>query len=359
MTVSDGTSQGDSLAYTPRDPLEGLEAARDNLQAAEKLLEETRAELLERLQSVGQAVPQTAREAVLNEIYWRWPELTATQIAEAFGYRKSELRRLIKPYYSEEHPCLVCGAPLRITSRSKMVEIERVYKAKEKGGRSYDWHARCERCEAERKEAREAEWQASSHWYLQRQDELRTMPYQEYLQTPEWQARRQRHLRSAGYRCQLCNAGDRSLHVHHRTYERRGNERWADLLVLCSDCHAKHHDELDVISERPDRIGNTRVDSETPTRPRYGEFEVEEGFAMVRYDDGKAMYATFAETQEESQHLYANLDPAGSDRDEVYLSSAVRLTDTNIDYSTTWPKPVMTLEQWWRVKEDEIDPYDL
>jgi hypothetical protein len=80
---------------------------------------------------------------------------------------------------------------------------------------------------------------------------------------------------------------------------------------------------------------------------------------MARYDDGKALYPTFAETQEESLHLYVNLDPAGSGRDEVYLSRAVRLTDTNIDYNTTWPKPVLTLEQWWRVKEDEIDPYDL
>jgi 5-methylcytosine-specific restriction endonuclease McrA len=336
-----------------------IEAARDNLQAAEKLLEETKAELLEGLQSVGEAVPPAAREVVLNEIYWRWPELTTTQIAEAFGYRQSDLRRLIKPYYSEEHPCLACGAPLRITSRSKMVEIERVYKAKGKGGRSYDWHARCERCEAERKEAREAEWQASSQQYVQRQYELRTMPYQEYLQTPEWQARRQRHLRSAGYRCQLCNTGDRSLHVHHRTYERRGDERWADLLVLCSDCHAKHHDRLGVIDEASDRTQFKRAESQEPEResrkrPRYRQFEAEEGFAMARYDDDKALYATFAETQEESQHLYANLDPSRSDRDEVYLCSAVRLTDTNTDYKTNWPKPVLTLEQWWRVKEGEM-----
>ena len=74
MTAGDGTSLGDDLGSVPRDPLEGLEAARDNLQAAEKLLEETRAELLERLHSVGNVVPQTAREAVLNEIYWRWPK---------------------------------------------------------------------------------------------------------------------------------------------------------------------------------------------------------------------------------------------------------------------------------------------
>ncbi len=128
MTAGDGTSLGDDLGSVPRDPLEGLEAARDNLQAAEKLLEETRAELLERLHSVGNVVPQTAREAVLNEIYWRWPELPATQIAQALGYKQRDLRRLIKPYYSEEHPYVACGAPLRITSRSKMAEIKRVYK---------------------------------------------------------------------------------------------------------------------------------------------------------------------------------------------------------------------------------------
>ena len=98
MTAGDGTTQDDhNLGGAPRDPLKGLEAARDNLQAAENLLEETKAELLERLQSVGEAVPPAAREVVLNEIYWRWPELTTRQIAEAFGYRQSDLRRLEAP----------------------------------------------------------------------------------------------------------------------------------------------------------------------------------------------------------------------------------------------------------------------
>jgi hypothetical protein len=70
---------------------------------------------------------------VLNEIYWRWPEVNTRAIAEAFGYKPSDLRRLVKHHYSEEHPCLDCGVPLLITCRSKMVEIERVYKAKERG----------------------------------------------------------------------------------------------------------------------------------------------------------------------------------------------------------------------------------
>jgi hypothetical protein len=53
--------------------------------------------------------------------------------------------------------------------------------------------------------------------------ELQSMPYEEYLQTPEWQERRQIMLERAGNCCQVCN-GSSDLQVHHRTYERRGNE---------------------------------------------------------------------------------------------------------------------------------------
>jgi hypothetical protein len=52
---------------------------------------------------------------------------------------------------------------------------------------------------------------------------LRAMPYREYLRTPEWQPRRERALERAGRRCQVCY-GDEQLDVHHRTYERRGDE---------------------------------------------------------------------------------------------------------------------------------------
>jgi 5-methylcytosine-specific restriction endonuclease McrA len=76
-----------------------------------------------------------------------------------------------------------------------------------------------------------------------RLQELQAMPYQKYLQTPEWKARREQHLRSVGYRCQICNAGNVPLHVHHRTYERRGNEYFEDLVVLCEDCHRLYHEQ--------------------------------------------------------------------------------------------------------------------
>ena len=64
--------------------------------------------------------------------------------------------------------------------------------------------------------------------------------YQKYLLSDEWSLKRARAIELAGGRCQLCNSED-PLNVHHRTYERIGDERPEDLTVLCKTCHALHH----------------------------------------------------------------------------------------------------------------------
>jgi hypothetical protein len=69
---------------------------------------------------------------------------------------------------------------------------------------------------------------------------LRSLPYEDYLQTPWWRARRNRALALAGYRCQRCPA-KRNLEVHHRTYERIGAELDDDLEVVCRGCHEGEH----------------------------------------------------------------------------------------------------------------------
>jgi len=65
------------------------------------------------------------------------------------------------------------------------------------------------------------------------------MDYYAYLKSREWQFKRQTALDRAGYRCQVCNRSstDVTLEVHHRTYERLGDELPDDLTVLCRDCH--------------------------------------------------------------------------------------------------------------------------
>jgi 5-methylcytosine-specific restriction endonuclease McrA len=71
--------------------------------------------------------------------------------------------------------------------------------------------------------------------------ELQSMPYAEYLKTYEWRKKREYALKRADHCCNICNKPDESLDVHHRTYERRGNESYTDLIVLCRGCHATFH----------------------------------------------------------------------------------------------------------------------
>lgn len=72
---------------------------------------------------------------------------------------------------------------------------------------------------------------------------LKTLPYQEYLQTDHWKNTRKAAMQRAGFKCQLCNSTDK-LQTHHRTYERKGCEIPSDLIVLCNKCHEKFHDIL-------------------------------------------------------------------------------------------------------------------
>jgi 5-methylcytosine-specific restriction endonuclease McrA len=70
--------------------------------------------------------------------------------------------------------------------------------------------------------------------------ELKAMGYREYLHTGEWARKRWGAMKRAGFRCQLCNSPD-NLQVHHRCYDRLGDERWFDLLCLCAECHELFH----------------------------------------------------------------------------------------------------------------------
>lgn len=67
--------------------------------------------------------------------------------------------------------------------------------------------------------------------------------YHAYLRTPAWKMKRDGKLFDAGYRCERCGYEglDMPLDVHHLTYDRVGNERDSDLIVLCRSCHEMEH----------------------------------------------------------------------------------------------------------------------
>lgn len=79
-------------------------------------------------------------------------------------------------------------------------------------------------------------------WIVRSGEEAAATPvgYEDYLRSAKWQRKRRAALARAEHRCQVCSGRDR-LNVHHRTYERLGDERPADLTVLCETCHEIFH----------------------------------------------------------------------------------------------------------------------
>src|SRR5207244_4453286 len=62
----------------------------------------------------------------------------------------------------------------------------------------------------------------------------------EFYSSACWITKRQAYFSRHEYHCGACPAR-RGLQLHHRTYERLGNERDADLSWLCDECHGAEH----------------------------------------------------------------------------------------------------------------------
>jgi len=100
----------------------------------------------------------------------------------------------------------------------------------------------CESCAQGLQHCHDEQVRADLLRHQARNSALRRMPWDEYRQTPEGQSLRNRVLLRAGNRCVLCNKGGVGLQVHHRTYDRYGQELLSDLLALCRPCHERFHD---------------------------------------------------------------------------------------------------------------------
>jgi 5-methylcytosine-specific restriction endonuclease McrA len=64
--------------------------------------------------------------------------------------------------------------------------------------------------------------------------------YSQKLLSPKWQKKRLEILNRDEFTCQYCYNKERTLHVHHMSYE-YGKEPWEyvneNFITLCCDCH--------------------------------------------------------------------------------------------------------------------------
>lgn len=72
------------------------------------------------------------------------------------------------------------------------------------------------------------------------------MDYKEKLKDPKWQRKKSEIMMRDDFTCQMCGSKEKTLHVHHLTYDNCVNgEPWScpdeDLITWCEECHEKHH----------------------------------------------------------------------------------------------------------------------
>lgn len=182
------------------------------------------------------------REEIANHIYWHLPKVQSGVVCDILGVRQHELTARIGSAKLNVK-CPDCGQPIKIAvlnRNSLQFQIQQYKNARAA------FLPKCESCEKKQTEALAQRDEIRRKVEAEKQERLQllaSMPYGDYLQTEEWKAKRKAALKRAWYRCELCNASKTELHVHHKTYENRGNEPLSDLIVLCRDCHAKFHDK--------------------------------------------------------------------------------------------------------------------
>ena len=227
--------------------MDQLDAVLRDIHETERALDDLRNELREIPSRIaGQVSCQDARIEAARYLYWMVQEIPAATIAQAFfNTHVHELRCIIGPA-SGEILCDRCGGPLPLKSRSHLKEAIRAireFHTKHRARYAEGYIVMCDLCWKEVQEDRQAESRELCARNQIRIRELKSMPYALYLKSPEWKERRMRHLKSVGFRCQVCSHSGQPIDVHHRTYERRGEEYYRDLIALCRSCHELFHNQ--------------------------------------------------------------------------------------------------------------------
>lgn len=167
----------------------------------------------------------------VSTFYW-CTEINVSEISEAYfdGRHTNTFIGTVGPAAIEGRQCRECAGPIYAFSRSDAISWAGLRHANV-----------CKACRDREAADRSASFDRERRERDARIKALRYMPYREYLQTPEWKEKRDQALKRAKFSCQTCGSRG-SLHVHHRTYARRGEEWSSDLIALCADCHKIFHD---------------------------------------------------------------------------------------------------------------------
>lgn len=213
-----------------------------NIQSCDKAIDEAKATIEANKKEISKL-----KASITPVMKKQCQEMTLGQIASLFNemyWTRSDFAGAVKDAYLS-----LFGTAFHPTPKKEIIicrecrKNEVVFLKTSWGKQSYRQKPTCKECHdrfEKEYEEEERERKARIEERKNNLTRLKTMPYDDYLQTDHWKEMRQVALRRANCRCQMCNT-DKTLQVHHRTYIRRGEEYPNDLTVVCRKCHETHH----------------------------------------------------------------------------------------------------------------------
>ena len=93
------------------------------------------------------------------------------------------------------------------------------------------------------REREEQQWKDQVRFWDEKRERERVEWFEahsKYLQTDQWQEKRDAVLERENNLCQGCRAA-LAVHIHHTSYDHWRNELLFELVALCADCHERAH----------------------------------------------------------------------------------------------------------------------
>jgi 5-methylcytosine-specific restriction endonuclease McrA len=229
--------------------LEGLRLPleREQLEAAKAMAADNKSAQW----AAGQALYLLAGDTVemrraLGAFLWELGGIPTSTISIMTGYSGRELKVIVEADPISQFACLGCDERIIPRDRRHFGSLSRELRliCCSRIGERVVEQLLCQCCFGVRVQVLQEERRLQRLARQARLAQLKRMPFSEYRLTPEWQSKRTQMLSRAGYRCQICGKHDTQLDVHHNSYERYGDERPQDLVVLCRRCHELFHGGL-------------------------------------------------------------------------------------------------------------------
>ena len=186
----------------------------------------------------------------LVPLFWLLKDIEPHWVAEAFSMNVGDVCTLVEGNPILTINCLDCGVELRAKDKSHLLLMNSSLKAVACEGTAADsvhlTNLLCRHCNSDRAADEERQRLLDDERLQELIKEYRKNPYGERRQSKEWGILKKRIHRRDGYRCRLCGRNDLPLHLHHCSYDNYAQEKLADLITLCEECHRGFHFLSDV-----------------------------------------------------------------------------------------------------------------